>query len=316
MHRNLSINKFRLLPKQMFFSIVSLLLALVIAATIVADTSKKPAAASKTIKPKEIAITFDELPVADPFGKSDRQAVTYLILEALKAHHVKATGFVVGQEIASSFDLLGQWLNDGHTLGSMTYSNQDYNDIEIGMFIREIGMGAEAIEPMLDGFGQKKRYFRFPFLNYGPTPKARKQAEGFAKSRDMVIAHATVVPDDYLYDMTLQKLGKVPDSVERDLMMNEYLNHVFDQLDHAEAQALDIMGRPVKQILRLRANRLNAFFLDDMLTALEDAGYKFITLDAALKDQVYAQTEGYFGTRGVGFLDRLASSDPDLAPAR
>ena len=94
---------------------------------------------------KRICITFDELPAAKSFGEVDRQAVTYLLLEALKRHKVKAAGFVVGQEIGDSFDLLGQWLNDGHILGSMTFSNQDYNYIGIQAFINDIKPLTEAL---------------------------------------------------------------------------------------------------------------------------------------------------------------------------
>lgn len=276
------------------------------------DASEK----KKSVPRGEIAITFDELPISDPFGKADRSAVTYLLLEALSKHQVKATGFVVGQQIDSDYDLLGEWLNSGHTLGSMTHSNQDYNDIEIGRFITEIRMGHDALEEMLSGFGQKKRYFRYPFLNYGPDQKSRREAEAFLKSHQISIAHATIAPDDYVYDMSLSKFGRVPDSAERDVMMNEYLNYVFDELERVEALSLELVQRPVKQILRLRANRLNGLYLDDLLTALQEEGYRFIPLDQALTDPIYKKAEAYFDPKGVGFLDRLAASDPDLIPAK
>ena len=78
---------------------------------------------------KQICVTFDELPVAISFGDVDRSAITYLILETLKKHKVKAAGFVVGNQIEDSFDILGEWLNNGHILGNMTYSNQDLHEL-------------------------------------------------------------------------------------------------------------------------------------------------------------------------------------------
>ncbi|MBN1212859.1 MAG: hypothetical protein JXA92_09810, partial [candidate division Zixibacteria bacterium] len=65
----------------------------------------------------------------------------------------------------------------------------------------------------------------------------------------------------------------------------------------------------------LRANRLNAIYLEEMLTAIENMGYKFISLDRALKDEVYGKSEAYYDTRGVGYIDMLRQSDPDLLPA-
>lgn len=291
--------------------------ACVVMAVMCGLTAGDSSAQQKKTKARgEIAITFDELPVSDPFGRADKRAVTFLILDALKQHEVTATGFVVGQQIESDYDLLGEWLNAGHTLGSMTNSNQDYNDVDITRFITEVRLGHDAIEEMLLGFGQRKRFFRYPFLNYGPDARARSQSQAFLKSHNVTVAHATVVPDDYMYDMSLSKFGRVPDSSERVRMRDEYLNHLFDELERVEQLSIEIAGRPVKQILRLRANRLNAFYLDDLLTALSDEGFRFITLEQALADPIYKKPEAYFESKGVGYIDRLAASDPDLIPAR
>ena len=81
-----------------------------------------PISEAKNKKAKQLCLTFDELPVARSFGDVDREAVNYLILDALKRHEVKATGFVVGEQIEDSFDILGQWLNGGHKLGNLTWA--------------------------------------------------------------------------------------------------------------------------------------------------------------------------------------------------
>ena len=276
---------------------------------------QKKSGGKKKKPKKEICITFDELPVARSFGGADRKAITYLILESLKNHKIKAAGFVVGENVENSFDILGQWLNDGHTLGSMTYSNQDMHELGIEQFLQEVQMGIDAVEPMLSGFGQKKRYFRYPFLHYGNVVEAKKQVKFFLDDRLQTVVHASVVPEDYLYNLSLEKLGKIPDSAAFEALMNEYINHVLDEIERVERLAHDFIKRPVKQILLLRANRLNAIYLEEMLTAFEAMGYKFITLKEALKDKVYSQTEAYYGTRGIGFIDMLRQSDPDLLPA-
>ena len=82
-------------------------------------------------KSKEMCVTFDELPASRAFGEVDVEALNYLILQGLRNHEIKAAGFVVGSYIEESFDILGQWLNDGHTLGNLTNSNQDYHQIDI-----------------------------------------------------------------------------------------------------------------------------------------------------------------------------------------
>lgn len=266
-------------------------------------------------KQKEICITFDELPASSGFHKVDRDAVTYLILETLKRHKIKAAGFVVGNTIEGSFDILGEWLNNGHILGNMTYTNQDYNQTMIKPFLDDVKQGHEAIEPMLSGFGQKKRYFRFPYLHYGDDITKKEQVDMYLEQHNYIVAHATVVIDDYLYNLSLEKLGPKPDSANFEELMNEYVNHIIDQVEQSEALSIEMLKRPCRQILQLRANRVNAVYLEDIIYALKEAGYTFISLDEALKDNLYRKTTAYFGSKGVGYLQMLKFSDPDYLPA-
>jgi hypothetical protein len=110
-------------------------------------------------------------------------------------------------------------------------------------------------------------------------------------------------------------MGKVPDSAEFERLLNEYVNHVLDEVERVEQVGLRLEDRSIRQILQLRANRLNAVYLDEMLTALEDMGYTYISLDRALSDPVYDRAEAYFGPIGAGYPDMVIRSDPDLVPA-
>ncbi len=270
---------------------------------------------SRSKNQKQICITFDELPAAQSFDDVDREAVTYLILQALKKHEVKAAGFVVGNQIEGSFDILGQWLNEGHILGNMTFSNQDLHELGIEQFILDIKAGEDALETMLEGFGQKQRYFRYPFLHYGTEAEVKKQVTLYLDENDYIVVHATVVTEDYLYNLSLEKMGKVPDSADFENLLNEYVNHVLDEIERMEMVAADVLKRPCRHILWLKANRLNAVFLDEMLGAIKDMGYRFITLEQALDDELYIAPEAYFGPRGLSYIEMLQYSDPDHLPA-
>jgi peptidoglycan/xylan/chitin deacetylase (PgdA/CDA1 family) len=265
--------------------------------------------------PKEICITFDELPVAESFDTVDGSAVINQILEALKKHEVKAAGFVVGKNIGGSFDLLGRWLNEGHLLGNLTYSHQHLNEMGIEQFIEDIVAGGEALETMLSGFGQKRRYFRYPYLHYGSTVETKRQVKLFLDEHDIVVAHATVVVEDYLYNLSLEKIEASRDSSVYPSLRYDYVSHVLEEIERCEQLAREILKRPARHILQLRTNRLNALFLDALLTAMKDMGYQFVPLDYALKDKLYTAPEAYFELRGVGYLDMLKQSDPDLLPA-
>jgi hypothetical protein len=221
----------------------------------------------------------------------------------------------VGGNIGEDFDILGEWLNDGHILGSMTFSNQDYHQVDVNGFLKQASDGMNAIEEMLVGFGQKHRYFRFPFLHYGLKIEDKDAALVFLEEKNHNIAHATILVDDYLFNLNLEKLGKEPDSMRLEQLRDEYLEHIEAAVEDAEFKAKDLLGKNCRQIILLRANRLNAIFLEDILFLLEHLEYKFISLDRALKDPLYVRAEAYFGTRGAGFIDMILQSDPDMLPA-
>jgi len=264
----------------------------------------------------EIAVTFNELPVAESFREVNTREVFMTIVNTLDTHEVKATGFVVARNLEENYDLIGEWLNHGYTLGNLTYSHADYNDLDIKSFIGEIEKGKQAIEAILSNFGQKKRYFRYPFLHYGQSIEARRQAKMYLEESNMVIAHATIVIEDYLYNLTMQQIDPETDTAKMEQLQYEYITHVIDQVTYAEQLSREMFGRNVDHIIQLQMNELNAAFLDAILTALKDMNYEFVTLDNALNDPVYKTPEAYYGMRGVSYLEMIEQSDPDLTPAR
>jgi peptidoglycan/xylan/chitin deacetylase (PgdA/CDA1 family) len=275
-----------------------------------------PPQAKATSGNKKICITFDELPAAASFADTQRVALNDAILETLREHEVKGAGFVVGSRIEGAYDILGRWLNDGHVLGNLTQNHVDLHQIGIENFIAEIAAGNEALEPMLSGFGQDERYFRFPYLHYGSTVEEKREVRRYLTAKGMLVAHATVVVEDFLYNLSLESAGRHADSAFLAELRNEYLGHVLTEVHRCERLAAEMLKRPCRHILVLRANPLNARFLGDLLDMLEAEGYAFVSLKEALKDELYTAPEAYFGGRGVGYLDMLRQSEADLIPAR
>jgi len=296
-----------------------LLLIIILFSILIISNSVDSSDKSKVSKPKSdirICISFDELPASESFNIRNQSETLNMIMDSLKSHNVKAAGFVIGKNIEGDYDLLGKWLNDGHRLGNMSYSLSDLHEIGIEQFLIDIRKGDEALETMLSGFGQKPRYFRYPYLHYGKDQKTREYVSDFLEDQGITVIHTTVVVEDYLYNLSLQKLGDEPDSNAIIQLLNEYINHVIDQVERSNALSKKLLGRSCRHILQLKANRLNALFLGELLTAFEKEGYTFITLDNAVKDKLYDMPDAYFGSRGVGYLDMINQSDPDFLPAK
>jgi peptidoglycan/xylan/chitin deacetylase (PgdA/CDA1 family) len=269
----------------------------------------------KTVRDKKIAITFDNLPADRNYNGEQRRQINRDILAALEKHKAPAAGFVIGDNIEGDWEILVDWLEKGHTIGFMAYSGQDINNVPLEMFFDDLAKGKDVIEDILQSYKQKSRFFRFAYLHYGGGPEVRKEINKFLNDWNIKVAHATVVTEDFIYNLSLEKIINAVDSTKFIRLRNEYFAHVLERLGYAETLSLEIMGRPIRQILQLRANRLNAMFLDDALDVIAEKGYRFISLENALKDKAYRRPDAYYESRGVSFLERIKYSDPDLLPA-
>lgn len=56
----------------------------------------------------------------------------------------------------------------------------------------------------------------------------------------------------------------------------------------------------------MHANSINADHFDELLAELKKRGYKFITLEKALKDPAYSSPDTFIGGGGISWLDRWA----------
>jgi hypothetical protein len=72
-----------------------------------------------------------------------------------------------------------------------------------------------------------------------------------------------------------------------------------------EAKGREMVGRPIKHVLLLHMNYLNSLYLDDLLQRFRDDGWSFITVEEALKDDVYRLKYDYAGVQGAGHLDAI-----------
>nr|MBN2277232.1 polysaccharide deacetylase family protein [candidate division Zixibacteria bacterium] len=274
------------------------------------DTDKKP-----ILNIKKICLTFDNLPAERNYTRIERYEINDKILETLARHKIKAAAFVIGDNIEGDWEILVKWLEAGHTIGSFTYTGQDIDNVPIEMFLEDIAKGKETIEDFLISFKQPSRYFRFPYLHYGATTEIKTDVEYYLDEANINLAHASIVVEDFVYNLSLEKIINSRDSADFIELRDEYITHLLERLGNSETLAQEIMERPVRQILQLRLNRLNAYFLEDIIAALIDKGYGFISLPEALKDKVYSKRDAYFGVKSLSLLERIKYSNPDLLPA-
>ncbi len=259
---------------------------------------------------KKIAFTFDNFPGDPIYSLKDLQEINASILAKLAEYKAPAAAFVVGEYLeGEAWEIVIKWLDAGHIIGFHTYSGQSLYDAPLAIFIEDVKRGRQSVEDLVATYKQKERYFRFPFLQYPTDENTRVVLDDEFGQAGIKVAHASVVTEDFVYNMSFEKMYHGADSADLAQFRQEYIDHILERMGHFETVAQEIVGRQVRQIMQLRVNRLNAVFLGDILAELQDKGYEFVSLPHALSDYVYQEEDFYYGSTGISYLERLKYSE-------
>ncbi|WP_371361896.1 polysaccharide deacetylase family protein [Sporomusa rhizae] len=100
---------------------------------------------------KMVALTFDDGPESNWTPK---------ILDILKTKNVKATFFVIGQQVQQHPDILQRMDEEGHIIGNHTFSHRDLTKLDAEHVEQEIDNCALEIQKVI---GKEPRFVRPPF---------------------------------------------------------------------------------------------------------------------------------------------------------
>jgi peptidoglycan-N-acetylglucosamine deacetylase len=253
---------------------------------------------------KQMAITFDDL----PFGYTrtltieQRRDAVARVLATLRTHRITAAMFVVGSGLNDqNRDFIDAVAAAGHTIGNHSFSHRDFGTMSVEDYAIDIQKGGDAIKPWLKG----PHFFRYPFLRQGDTAEKRDAILNWLSLRGIRVAPVTIDNDDFVYNQRLVDAmaeGRTTD------VRDEYLGHMLKMADVYDAKARSLVGRPIKHVLLLHMNYLNALYLDELLQRFRASGWSFIPFEDALTDEVYALKYEHEGARGAGHLDAIKAT--------
>ncbi len=287
------------------------------------------AAAAPAAVERAVAISFDDLPFASVPSEDDGylEKMTARLLHSLQAEQVPAVGFVNEMKLIrddaldpARVELLRSWIRAGYDLGNHTYSHPSLNRVPLDAFEADLLRGETVIRPLMQGEGRTLRWFRHPFLHQGTTPEVRAASLNFLAAHGYVVAPVTVNNSEWVFAAAYARAQAAGDEATARRIGAAYVPYMGDVFTRAEQQALDLFGRPVRQVLLLHANSLNAEYFGALASMLRQRGYRFVTLDDALGDSAYASPLGISGIEGESWLDiwsrqaGLRPSDPPAVP--
>src|ERR1043166_2967797 len=98
-----------------------------------------------------IAMTFDDGPSS---------SLTPKLLDLLAAHHIKATFFVIGQNVAEHPEIVARAVREGHEIGSHSWSHPNFARMSDEAVRRDLKRTEEAIE---NATGVRPKLMRPPY---------------------------------------------------------------------------------------------------------------------------------------------------------
>lgn len=192
--------------------------------------------------PKDIALTFDDGP---------NPQVTPKVLKVLAQHCIKASFFLVGWYATAYPELVREEAAAGHTIGTHTFSHPDnIRRLSEGAAESEIARGFKAVQDALASAPPAERaqlapFFRFPGLNDSSALRT------WVGQRQIAVLGADLGADDWK--------GIGAEAIER--------------------RALRYAAESGGGILILHDTRPHtAEALPDLITELEERGYRFVQL--------------------------------------
>jgi peptidoglycan/xylan/chitin deacetylase (PgdA/CDA1 family) len=260
---------------------------------------------------REVAITVDDLPVAQSGSRAcsfgGLQVQTLRLLEQFLRQKAPITAFVIAGSCPDLTDeerrtVLKLWQDAGAELGSHTYSHLDLSKEDPAVYEEDILKADQTLRPLLGG--RPLRYFRYPMLHTGPTPEIKARVAKFLASHGYINAPVTFDNSDWMFsNVYSEALSKGNMEVVMHVK-DEYVRYMESIVEFFEQRSVEVVGREIPQILLMHANRLNADFSGELLTMLKRRGYRFISLEQALKDPAYQLPENYAGTNGISWIHR------------
>ena len=265
-------------------------------------------------KQKQVAITFDDLPVVSTVRTDEGWAeITAKLLGTMKRNKLPVVGFVNEGKLYRNdtlnpkrVALLKAWLDAGLELGNHTFSHRSLNSTPLPEFQSDVLRGEKILRELTKAKRVNLRYFRHPFLHTGRSLETRQAFESFLNTHGYTVAPVTIDNSEWIFARAYDNARDANDLDAMNRVAEAYIPYIESYFAHFENLSEKLFGRNIKHVLLLHANAINADHFEALVAMMKKRGYSFITLAEALTDSAYRSTDTTTGDYGISWIDRWA----------
>ncbi|HJT89962.1 MAG TPA: polysaccharide deacetylase family protein [Bryobacteraceae bacterium] len=230
-----------------------------------------------------IAVTMDdvrwEIIPEDLRAEAEERLLTHL-------GRTRAFLFAVGQYVDNEHGsrILKSWSAGGHLIGNHTYTHQSLTG---NVTPAEFEQGILRTDEVLQKYTGFRRWFRFPALKEGRSPKLRDRFRAFLALHGYRNGAVTIDCSDWYYNQRLLSRLEANPHFDLTLYRQPDLDHIWNRARFYDQLSRDVLGRSVAHTLLIHYNLLNSLFLGNLLTMFRSRGWEIIHADDAFSDRVF-----------------------------
>lgn len=246
-----------------------------------------PSAAAQS---RQIAITFDDLPVHGPLPPGEtRLDVANQVIAALHNAHVPPTyGFVNAvhlEQQPDTIEVLKAWRAAGNPLGNHTWSHPNLNQMSLTEFEGNLAKDEPTLQSLMaDG---DWHWFRFPFLAEGDTPEKRAGVREYLAQHGYRIAGVTMSFGDYDWNEPYARCSEKRDRKAISWLEHSYLAAADHSIRFDRTLSAQLYGHDIPYVLLMHIGAFDGHMLPRLLALYQRRGFRFIPLAQAEADPFY-----------------------------
>jgi beta-lactamase regulating signal transducer with metallopeptidase domain len=264
-------------------------------------------------KNRKIAVGFVSIPPLDRTSNppTDADATMRLLIKNLKFHNVPAIGFLQGGMISDGEKLfpvrantVRLWLDAGFEIGIGNFKHVSFYETPYEDYVAGVEKNEVLARKILAEKNQPLRYFSYPYLNTGKTADERVRFEKWLLEKGLSPVKYTIDNQEWMYSYAYDMARNDNDIGTMTSVRAEFISYMSRMFDHYEAYSEEMFGRDIAQTMVLTPSRLVTDSADDLFGMIEKRGYKFVSMNEALSDEVYQTPESFYGKSGISWFER------------
>lgn len=259
-----------------------------------------------------VALTFDDLPVMSLVDDANYERVTLdRLIAGLRTRHMPAIGFAIGGDVGDAADssghkLMAMWLKAGFPVGNHTWSHLSLNKVGAEAYISDTEKNDRFLRPILKPYGKAPRWFRHPYLETGADLADKDRFESWLKAHGYRVAPVTMENSDWMFSPVYDDALRRGDTARASAVLASYLDYTRRVVTWYREAGLGLLGRRPAYVFLLHANRLNADAIGGLADILKSQDLKPVSLERAMRDPAYRQSDEWADSEGDEWLTRWA----------